>query len=509
MIRLINSWTLKRQLSVVFLTGILMLAGVLSISILTVVSNEIEDHTRTQWKTTAESLVDLSKLALTIDSKETAADTINRIITDPNVLKAGIYYRDGTTLAEQGGVDECHIGSVTEQSTKQLFDQHQETAWCFVFSIRLMLDDEPSEWDLTRKLTKENNLLGFVRVWVTKSSINSLITKIIIINVAIAFTITVGIFFLVQYLANRITGPIESLSTTMDRAEKGENGLRAEITGPADVVRMETAFNKMMTVIELKEQSLESEVQARTQNLATAYHSALSAARYKSQLLATVSHEMRAPLHGVTGYLQLVLEQPAFIKNNDQINEWLIKALQCSCDLSRQINQILDYSRIESGKMELSISEFQVKDIIDAAVDIVMPLTKRNNNVLTISAISPLKIRSDKDKLSQIILNLLTNANKFTENGAIELNSVVFTNLLRVTVSDSGCGIPKDKLENIFEPFWQVDMSDTRKYGGTGLGLAVSKHFAKLLGGRIEVRSKLGYGSKFSLSIPINTDPNS
>jgi len=269
---------------------------------------------------------------------------------------------------------------------------------------------------------------------------------------------------------------------------------------------MQQAFNQMMDQLELQANSLESEVALRTHELSQARDAATSSARFKSQLLAVISHEMRTPLHGILGFLQIAQEelQKEHGDNPHAIDPWLAKVSASGQQLLDQINQLLMYSRIESGKTAVTLSECSPHELIEKATDIITPLAEKKGNTLSVNNPHLGTIKTDADKLLQIILNLLANANKFTQKGHIELSSTLFSDHYRVTIADTGCGIPEDQLSLIFEPFVQADMSETRTHGGTGLGLAIAQQFATLLGGRIVVNSKLDSGTQFRVDLPIN-----
>jgi len=173
-----------------------------------------------------------------------------------------------------------------------------------------------------------------------------------------------------------------------------------------------------------------------------------------------------------------------------------------------RINQILELARLEANKIELRFENMDLRELLDDLKANIQPLVKANNNTLDIKFTGEKCIRAERDKLLQILINLLTNACKFTERGSIELVVENNSRELCVRVSNSGIGIPADQQPLIFEPFRQIDMSDTRKYPGTGLGLAITKHICSVLGGTLDVISKVGVGSTFTVRIPLPMVPN-
>jgi signal transduction histidine kinase len=241
--------------------------------------------------------------------------------------------------------------------------------------------------------------------------------------------------------------------------------------------------------------------------LSEAKEAAEAANRIKSTFLANMSHELRTPLTAVIGYSEVLQEQiDQFGRENILKRTGKIKA--SALHLLSLINDLLDMSKIEAGKMTLYQEITPVHDLVEQALITVMPLIEKNNNGLAILFEPDVKyIVTDQSKLRQVLINLLSNAAKFTENGRITLSVGYQTNLeseLCVTfaVQDTGIGMTESQLASLFQPFVQADSSTTRKYGGTGLGLAISQRFCQLMGGDITVESEPAQGSCFTVWLP-------
>ncbi len=243
------------------------------------------------------------------------------------------------------------------------------------------------------------------------------------------------------------------------------------------------------------------------EELRRARDEAEAANRAKSTFLANMSHELRTPLNAIIGYSELLYED-ALDAGNREMADDLKKIHGAGRHLLTLINDVLDISKIEAGRMQVAMEEMAVRDITDAVVHTVIGLIEENNNIFEYMIDENVGIvRTDATKLRQILVNLLGNAAKFTENGKVSLrvwreqrrpnDFIVFE------VSDTGIGIPEEKIPVLFQPFTQVDPTSTRKHGGTGLGLAITKAYVDMLGGTIEVQSERGKGSSFWVRLPI------
>lgn len=227
----------------------------------------------------------------------------------------------------------------------------------------------------------------------------------------------------------------------------------------------------------------------------------------KSEFLATMSHELRTPLNAIIGYSEL-LQDEISENNHFQYENDLKQVHSAGLQLLHLVNSILDLSKIESGKMELELNRFQISELITKAVDAINPMFQKNNNQILVDINKDLvDIEADQVKLYQVILNLLNNANKFTQDGKISISVVKYVKYeidwIELVIKDTGIGMDEEQLDHIFKPFTQADSSTTRQYGGTGLGLSISRHFCEMMGGYIKAQSKQDNGTTFTVHLPM------
>ncbi|NTV63308.1 MAG: HAMP domain-containing protein, partial [Oscillochloris sp.] len=340
-------------------------------------------------------------------------------------------------------------------------------------------------------------------------------------------------------LSGRIALRIGRLTGATTRVAAGDLERPVEIASRDELGLLAQSFNQMMASLREQRSTLEqrnAELQAslRRQEQLTAdlvrgkqaeeeaqraQAAAEAASQAKSMFLATMSHELRTPLNAILGYAQL-LRMGAAAGNAELEREQIERILAAGRHLTTLISNVLDFSKIEQGKMELNIGPVDIAGLVHEVTAIVDPLIRQQDNQLQLICPPDIGwIETDGPKLRQILLNLLSNAAKFTDHGQIELSVVSSPAPLgreysgsgdsysptgiRFAVRDTGIGIAADQLSRLFQPFSQIDSSVTRRFDGTGLGLALSHQLCVALGGDISVESVPGSGSTFSVHLPI------
>lgn len=357
----------------------------------------------------------------------------------------------------------------------------------------------------------KDETLGYVHVVRSKESANQLsaqlaysVTLVTLLSLAVALAFSLP-------MANRMLRPVRELSGRLANALSDPTAVRVTESGPPELVNMARAFNRLMELLEdrdrqLREHSrqLELQVKERTLELERARDIAIAADRHKSEFLATVSHELRTPLQSIMGYTEMVARSVQ-VQADPLMAEDLSVVLQAAGQLEMLISNILDLSKIDAGRMEVSWSEVDIQSLAREIADTIAPLARRNRNQLRFEYDGQVdRIFSDRRKLLQISLNLLSNACKFTQDGHITFSVSCDAKELVITVRDTGRGIAESEQTIIFEPFRQANPGGDHP-GGTGLGLAVSSRLCELLGGTIGVESEPGKGSAFTVLLPVET----
>ena len=280
---------------------------------------------------------------------------------------------------------------------------------------------------------------------------------------------------------------------------------QGQVVGLFGMSRDITEIHQARLALQHHQEQLEAVVQQRTAELNLARQEAEQLAQVKSEFLANMSHEIRTPLNGVLGLAQLGLQDTT----SPSAQHLFGQIVQSGRLLLGVVNDILDFSKIEAGKLQTEAIPVNLRELLDRAL---APIRQRAHDQgltvdLHLASDLPICIESDPLRLEQILLNLLTNAIKFTRTGGITLRAQRHDKRVLIQVSDTGIGMTDEQLANLFTPFTQADNSTTRRYGGTGLGLTITKRLVELLGGDIQVRSQAGQGATFEISLPLTEAP--
>lgn len=338
-----------------------------------------------------------------------------------------------------------------------------------------------------------------------------------VINAAIIVALaTLAAIVVIFFVARQIVQPIEQLAGVADEIRDGNLNATAAVNRRDEIGKMANAFNGMtaelrrtLSGLEENVQELEASNEERAQliaDLQKARRIAEENSRLKSEFLAMMSHELRTPMNAIEGFTSIMLNHLGGVEFNEEAEDFLQRIQGNSKRLLALINDFLDLSRIESGRLELSSGSISPKTLATNWQNEIGILADRKELEFEVNIDSnvPETVMGDAEALSKVAINLLSNAIKFTEAGKVSLSLKCNEDKWQVIVTDTGIGIPPHAREYIFDEFRQVDQSSKRKYGGTGLGLAISQKLVRAMGGNIALESEMGRGSTFTVTLPTN-----
>ncbi len=502
----------QRQLFLTMVVGLVLLALIASIATSWLASRNARQHLILQGKQVTENFARQSILALLYGSPDNAADSAAATLAFPDVDYVSIVDLNGKRLLESGNTN-AHPWSapLKPESKSAVLGRETADSLDFYSPVYTSGSSDVAEGSPFQASPPKPELLGTVHVVISKASLIKAQRSIFTDNISLSLGFAMALLVFLRLIVKRITTPLQNLSEVMTQAdEQGDAQIRAEIRGPSEITHMAQSFNKMMETLEERDlrlrrhrDMLETEVALRTQELVQARDEAVRASKHKSEFLANMSHELRTPMNAIIGYTEMVTEDLEVQGNKEAVAD-LKRVKNASHHLLSLINSVLDLSKIEAGRMDLWLETVSLRELLNQVRDSVEPMIIKNNNQFEVEAdLSEDVIDIDPGKVRQILLNLLSNAAKFTKDGRIRMSVKYNKRLLSVEVEDTGIGIPAEMQDQIFEAFRQVDMSTTRDYGGTGLGLGISQRYCQLMGGEITVKSRVGEGSTFTMRIPL------
>ena len=441
-------------------------------------------------------------------NKDTAADEILSVLSEDDTIELGLIYDRG---GEIFGVYQKRKSKVKPELPLRLeYEGHR-----FFLS-----DGFTFNLEVFHPVVRNGKQIGTMYV---RANLHKLKTQIYKSLLLLSFSMAI-ILFVAQFTARRlqrmITAPVYDLANTVRQiSELGDYTVRVERKSGDEIGDLIDDFNRMLDAIEIRDSelhqhrhNLELIVEERTEELTRRRDEALKAAQAKTEFLANMSHEIRTPMNGVIGVLSLLKSAPL----SDEFRRLLETATRSADSLMFIINDILDFSKIDAGMVEFESIPFDLRELMEETIALFVDAVNSQDIDLMCFVPSDVHcyVNGDPTRLRQILTNLVSNAVKFTRKGEVVVRAEPIEKhkgkqLLRFSVKDSGIGISKDALPQLFDKFTQADGSTTRKYGGTGLGLSVCKQLVELQGGDIGVESRVNEGAEFWFTLPLMQVPAS
>ncbi|NRB39164.1 MAG: response regulator [Pseudomonadales bacterium] len=497
----------QQQLSFTFIVSFLGFSIFITLCSALFVQQLVGDNFKKQGLAITELFANQSSLALAYASKENAVEVSARALELPSVMQVKIFDTHQKLFYQQ--TDSENRTVVKEQETQAVaivFEGdsvrlHSETFDYWMFTAPVSIGDDAHEDSPYSDDVSEKLYLGYVRVIISKAALHTMVKKMIIGIASVAVVILTLMLLLQRKLIVQLTKPLYKLIDAMDDRSHNAHRESLHTYGAPEWQQIYKAFNRMMIAIQDQEHEIKK-----------ARDEALETARLKSEFAANISHELRTPMNGILGMMELL----SCMELDKGAKDYVELAKNSGEQLHHLVNDILDFSKLDAGHMQLNESNFDLLLLIEDLMAVhAHSLQAKDLHLSSVfPADLPTTVIGDQTRLRQLLNNLIGNAVKFTESGHVcvevqvvnaeheKANSALH---LRLIISDTGIGIPAQYHESIFAPYSQQDGSTNRKFGGTGLGLAICKGIVKLMSGSIVVESQAGQGSQFILDLPFSS----
>lgn len=500
--------TLQQKLLMLLVPGVFLLVGAYAALVLLLNTSSSRELMQQNASQLARSFGQQSVLALLTASTENAEPVLTQIRAFPDVTAAGLWSLDRQMLIWHG---DNQLAAPFHQQLSQgaLPDDWlwQDTQYWYLASPVTVQHDQNDELSLN---DSGPQLLGYALLVYNKQRLQQHSRTLVLLSLLVLSVAIVSLFWLIRSWLQKVVQPLHQLSEQMQNFSPAAPALPST-QGGREIVAIDQAYRQMLATLAQRDaalqehqQTLETLVQIRTRELIAARDAALTASRHKSEFLANISHELRTPIQSIMGYIDLVAEQLEY-SEFAPLTDDLQRSQRNAERLLQMINSLLDVAKIEAGRLELHLVPVRCSALISQSTELIRPLLADNQLQLELPE-PDVMLEVDEEKLVQVLVNLLSNACKFTHAGQIKLTVQPAPPHCQFIVTDSGIGIDHGALSQIFQPFYQVDGSQSRHSGGTGLGLAISKQFVELMQGSISVKSQLGHGTEFVVTVPLSAE---
>ncbi len=480
----------------------------------------------------AANLAYSSELGVFAEDEQLLESSLRGVMGDVDVAYVFIYSEDGTLLATRGemvSVDPGLTWDLSDQAKAQLLRDRQTFSKHVMGEGRRFVEffapivsqaaKTPDEF-LIGPIGKagQQRTIGAVRVGLSLQAVDSHIAALLRWRGGLIIAFLVLSTLAIYVVSRRITRPVKQLTDQAKKIADGYLDAVIQVHSRDEVGQLAVSFDNMTRALRANisekeralaevqdlNRTLEDRIRQRTAEIEAVNSELREATRHKSEFLANMSHELRTPLNAVIGFSEVLIDR-IFGDLNSKQDEYIHDIMTSGQDLLSLINDILDLSKIEAGRMELELTNFDIPIVMENSLVLVKERASRHGIQLVLDVDERLgDFTGDERKVKQVLLNLLSNAIKFTpDHGKITLKASPTNGLVEISVSDTGIGIAPEYHQRIFEEFQQVGGDQASKSEGTGLGLALAKKFVELHGGRIWVESEVGRGTMFTFTVPM------
>lgn len=522
-----NRWGIKRKVLMLGLLPALLISILLSLVFIISQYNDLEKLLEDRGTIITNQLAQASEFGVYSGNTDLLQSLIQNVQAESGAVYIAV--NDETqTLVGTGTVVKVSSASTVIKSYFTRSDSGKELLFrAPIYQTQVMVSDGVEDEmmaDNVSRYVRTDKVLGSVLVALSREPTiqrqHDLIQNSIVMTLSIL--LVTGLF--ASYIGRQVSDPIIRLTQVVGEMEHGNLSARVTPEKGGELETLGKGFNLMGDALKDSQQQLQDKIEDATRQLRQALSEleiknkelekqrsqALDANKAKSQFLANMSHELRTPLNAIIGYSEM-LRDDAVDKIYEDLVPDLGKIHGAGNHLLSLINDVLDLSKIEAGKMELYMEYFDVCPVLQDVIATATPLLIKNSNQLTLDCPASVgSLYTDITKLRQSLLNLISNASKFTSNGSIDVkvsrHNKPDGDWVSFRITDSGIGMTEEQLGQLFKPFTQADASTTRRFGGTGLGLTITKHFIEMMGGEIDVVSKADHGTVFTMQVPERSD---
>ncbi len=482
--------TIRQQVSQITAGVTALVVGVTLFIFVFISQQNIVNQAMEQARIAAQVIGSNLTASIVFDDPETAGELLAALAVSPEIVRARVYLDDGSLFVEYNvALDQSQFAELQEAR------QRVDTNSSYIKQI-----EEPIFLGATQ--------VGSISVWLDSYRYQYQIYIALLLALVVWMMGTVIAYVMAQRLNARVTRPLNNLSDLMMRVSSQEDYssrfLHNGNNGNNEIAVLGNSFNQMLGQIEDREQRLRHVIKA----LELARDEAQTATRSKTNFLANMSHEIRTPMNGVVGMISLLKRTEL----SEQQKLYFDTIDKSASSLLMIIDDILDFTKIEAGRLAVKSEVISLKENI-ASIEAFFADTARLKGIDFIvvqDAYLPARVIGDSGRLRQVLLNLLGNAMKFTEQGSVRLEVGVVGSVaaerIRFEITDTGIGVAAEEQPRVFSEFFQADSTSTRQFGGTGLGLAIGKQLVTLMGGSIGFQSALGIGSTFWFELPLKTE---